>query len=63
MKHLSTEGFTPLSSEQLLEVEGGGLLTNLTSRLSTGLAEVVDVAKDVATVTGSFLKTLVDILV
>jgi|GEM_PF-6792620 len=53
----------PASTEQLLEVEGGGFLTGLTSRLSENVTEVVDVVKSTTTVTGSFLKTLVDILV
>ena len=63
MKHLSTEGFSSLSHEELLAVEGGGFLTDLSAKLATQLAEVVEVAKDITTATGVFLKTIVDIIV
>jgi hypothetical protein len=63
MKHLSTEGFTALSQEELLHVEGGGFLTDLTGKLVAGVTEVVGVVKNVTTAAGSFLKTIVGILV
>lgn len=63
MKHLSTEGFSPLSHEELLAVDGGGFLTDLSAKLATQLTEVVEVAKDVTAATGVFLKTIVDIIV
>lgn len=63
MKHLSMEGFTSLSQEELSVFEGGGLLTNLTAKLTAELTEVVDVAQDLTAATGAFLKTVVDIIV
>ncbi len=63
MEHFSTEGFTSLSPEELLTLDGGGLLTDLTSRLTIQLAQVVEVTKDITAVTGAFLKTIVGILV
>jgi hypothetical protein len=63
MEHFSTEGFTSLSPEELLTVDGGGLLTDLTGKLTTQLAEVVEVAKDITAATGAFLKTIVGIIV
>jgi len=63
MRHLSTEGFTSLSQEELLALEGGGYLTDLTARLTAELTQVLGVAKDVSTTTGAFLKAIVDIIV
>ena len=63
MKHLSMEGFTSLSQEELSALEGGGFLTNLTAKLTAELTEVVDVAQDLTAATGGFLKTVVDIIV
>lgn len=63
MRHLSTEGFTSLSKEELSALEGGGYLTDLTARLTAELTQVLGVVKDVSTTTGEFLKTIVDIIV
>jgi len=63
MKHLSVEGFTPLSQHELSAVEGGGFLTNLSARLTAELIPVVNVVKDVSAATAEFLKTLVGIIV
>ena len=63
MKHITTEGFSSLSHEELLAVEGGGFLTDLSAKLATQLTEVVEVVKDVTSATGQFLKTIVDIIV
>jgi hypothetical protein len=63
MRHLSTEGFTSLSQEELSALEGGGYLTDLTARLTAELTQVLDVVKDVSTTTSAFLKTIVDIIV
>jgi hypothetical protein len=57
------EGFTSLSQEELSAVEGGGYLTDLTTRLTAELTQVVDLVKDVSTTTGEFLKTIVGIVV
>jgi hypothetical protein len=63
MKHFSMEGFTSLSQEELSALEGGGFLTNLTAKLTSELTEAVEMAKDLTTATGGFLKTVVDIIV
>lgn len=63
MRHLSTEGFTSLSHEELSALEGGGYLTDLTTRLTAELTQVVNAVKDVSTTTGEFLKAIVDIIV
>ena len=63
MRHLSTEGFTSLSQEELSAVEGGGYLTDLTTRLTAELTQVLDTVKNVSTATGEFLKTIIGIIV
>lgn len=63
MEHLSSEGFTSLSQEELLAVEGGGFLTDLTKQLATQVTGVVGVVQDVTAATGGFLKIIVGIIV
>ncbi len=63
MKHLSTEGMAPLSQDELSAVQGGGFLTDLTARLMPEVAGVIGVVKNVATTSGTFLNTIVDIFV
>jgi len=63
MTHLSTEGFTALSPEELLETEGGGLLTNLTAGLTPGIVQLLGTVYNVSNVTSALIKNLVDIIV
>ncbi|WP_149838095.1 hypothetical protein [Chitinophaga agrisoli] len=63
MKQLLTEGLVPLSQDELSAVQGGGFLTDLTARLVPEVANVIGVVKNVTTTSGTFLSTIVDILV
>jgi len=63
MKHPLTEGFTSLSQEELLEIEGGGLLTNLVTGLTPAVRQLLGTLSGVSDLTGTFAKELVDILV
>jgi hypothetical protein len=63
MIHLSTEGFTTLSPEELRETEGGGLLTGLVAGLTPGLVQLLGTVYNVSNVTSALLKNLVNVIV
>jgi hypothetical protein len=63
MTNLSTEGFTALSQEELLETEGGGLLTNLVIGLTPGTMQLLGTVYNITNVTSAFLKTLLGTIV
>ncbi|WP_217606390.1 hypothetical protein [Chitinophaga sp. GbtcB8] len=67
MTCLSTGDLTALSQEELLETEGGGLLTNLTTGITTGLTpgivQLLGTVYNVSGITSAFLKTLLGTIV
>jgi len=63
MKQYTMEGMTPLSQDELLKVQGGGLLAGVATQLTPGLSSVFSQLRYLWAGIGNFLGTTVDMLV